>query len=109
MSEQGKNALEGKLHNHGGDIHVEYGGLHHYVIAQVSRHEVIDERQATLLAEQIVLSWNEHNTLLRQRDDLVKALEDLKAIRLEDYQRTAAENKAWELADAVLAKCKENQ
>lgn len=77
MSEQEKSALEGRLHNHGGSIHVEYGDQHHYVIANVSKHEVINELQATLLAGQIVLSWNEHNALTRQRDELVGALESI--------------------------------
>lgn len=75
----------------------------HHFIAEVRqlREHAESEANAVLIAQA--------PTLLRQRAELVKALEGLKAIRLEDYQRTAAENKAWELADAVFAECKENQ
>lgn len=100
MSEQGGNALEGQLHNHGGDIHVEYGSQHHYVIAQVSRHEVIDKRQATLLAEQIVFSWNEHNALLRQRDALLDLIEKACDWVTSEYWQRAARDK--------IAECKKD-
>ena len=118
MNEQGKNALEGLLHNHGGEIHVEYGCQHHYVIAKVSRHEVINELQAILLAGQIVLSWNEHNTLLRLRDELVQALRRI--LKLTKCYHTVDEHEQGktflnhmarinDISEAMLAKQQENQ
>ncbi len=112
MSEQG--CTESKLHNHGREIHIEYGG-HHYVMANVSQHREGDKQRAESLAEQIVLSWNEHNTLRRQRDELLNVMENI-AINLGDLKRYPTREQlkvtidtSVKILNGVIAQCKENQ